>query len=68
MIPIHSYSPANRRGYHCRLRSFIRVILSLGVPEFVVFAGCICKQAIVGTSLDHTSVMEHCNLVAELAT
>ncbi len=41
MIPIHSHSPANRRGYHCRLRSFFSVVLSLGVPELVVLASCV---------------------------
>ena len=44
-----------------------RVILCLGVPEFVVFAVYVCKQAVVGTLLDHAAFVEHGDLIAELA-
>ena len=52
-------------GVH--LRGRFRVILCLGVPEFVVFAVCICKQAVVGTLLDHAAIVEYGDFIAELA-
>ena len=37
------------------------------MPEFVVFAGCICKQIIVGALLGHCAIVKHGDFVAEFA-
>ena len=45
----------------------IGVILSLGVPEFVILSVFVRKQFVVSAMLDHSTVMEYGNLVAEFA-
>ena len=37
------------------------------MPEFVVFADCVCKQAVVSALLDDSAFVEHGDLIAELA-
>ena len=44
----------------------IGIILRLGVPEFMVFAGFICYQFGMCALLDDRAAMEYGDLVAEL--
>ena len=55
-------------GGHFHLCSFFCVVLSLGVPKLVVLAVHIGYQFCMGTVLDYATLMEHGDLVAELAT
>ena len=45
----------------------VDIILCLGVPEFMVFAGFICYQFSMGALLDDRAAMEYGDLIAELA-
>ncbi len=45
----------------------VDIILCLGVPEFMVFAGFICYQFGMGALLDDRAAMEYGDLIAELA-
>lgn len=47
--------------------SLVDIILCLGVPEFMVFAGFICYQFGMGALLDDRAVMEYGDLIAEFA-
>lgn len=43
------------------------IVLGLGGPEFVIFTALIGKQLGMGALLDDCALMEHSDLIAELA-
>ena len=52
--------------FQCSL--ILRIILCLCIPQLVVFTVCISNEACMRALLDNGTLMEHSDLIAELAT
>lgn len=48
---------------HCRLR----VILRLGIPEFIIFSISLSNQLIMAAKLNQTSFVKHSNFITDFA-